>query len=73
MGPKITQSRHHLSLCLDPAPDLLDQLGVDIVPYLVLLVVPVMGRMSDQDAAVRLTATHSFATLIRLIPLEVRF
>lgn len=28
------------------------------------------GRMSDQDNSVRLMATHCFATLIRLLPLE---
>lgn len=28
------------------------------------------GRMSDQDAAVRMMATHCFATLIQLMPLD---
>ena len=46
-------------------------LGADIIPYIVLLVVPVLGCMSDQDEAVRLTATQCFATLIKLMPLEV--
>lgn len=41
------------------------------VPYVVLLVVPVLGRMSDQCEDVRLMATYCFATLIRLMPLEV--
>ena len=50
---------------------MLEELGVCIVPYIVLLVVPVLGRMSDQDQAVRLMATQCFATLIRLMPLEV--
>ncbi|XP_078455706.1 TATA-binding protein-associated factor 172 [Lampetra fluviatilis] len=48
----------------------MDALDVDIVPYMVLLVVPVMGRMSDQTDSVRLMATQCFATLIRLMPLE---
>ncbi len=51
--------------------DLVETLGLDIVPYIVLLVVPVMGRMSDQDPSVRLLSTHCFASLIRLMPLEV--
>ncbi|KAG2462576.1 BTAF1 factor, partial [Polypterus senegalus] len=48
----------------------IEQLDVDIVPYIVLLVVPVLGRMSDQTDSVRFMATQCFATLIRLMPLE---
>ena len=44
---------------------------MDVIPYIVLLIVPVLGRMSDQNADVRTMATHCFATLIRLLPLEV--
>jgi TATA-binding protein-associated factor len=32
--------------------------------------IPATGRMSDQDASVRMMATHCFATLIQLIPLD---
>ena len=32
---------------------------------------PVMGRMSDQDSQVRLMASHCFASLVTLMPLEV--
>ena len=56
-----------LTLCLD----IVDELGVDVIPYIVLLVVPILGCMSDQTASVRLMATSCFATLIRLMPLEV--
>ncbi|MGH0116970.1 UNVERIFIED_CONTAM: hypothetical protein FKN15_026664, partial [Acipenser sinensis] len=48
----------------------MEQLDMDIVPYIVLLVVPVLGRMSDQTDSVRFMATQCFATLIRLMPLE---
>ncbi|KAM6956533.1 TATA-binding protein-associated factor 172 [Aplochiton taeniatus] len=48
----------------------MEQLEVDIVPYIVLLVVPVLGRMSDPSDSVRFMATQCFATLIRLLPLE---
>uniref|UniRef100_A0A3B3T3U9 BTAF1 RNA polymerase II, B-TFIID transcription factor-associated n=1 Tax=Paramormyrops kingsleyae TaxID=1676925 RepID=A0A3B3T3U9_9TELE len=48
----------------------MEQLDVDIVPYIVLLVVPVLGRMSDPSDSVRFMATQCFATLIRLLPLE---
>ncbi|XP_071815312.1 TATA-binding protein-associated factor 172-like [Apostichopus japonicus] len=47
-----------------------DSQGMDIVPYIVLLVVPLMGAMSDQNKSVRHLATQCFATLIRLMPLE---
>jgi hypothetical protein len=30
-----------------------------------------MGRMSDSDNDVRLLATETFATLVKLVPLEV--
>ena len=46
-------------------------MGMGIVSYVVLLVVPVLGRMSDQCQDVRLMATQCFAKLIRLMPLEV--
>lgn len=49
---------------------IMEQLEVGIVPYIVLLVVPVLGRMSDQTDSVRFMATQCFATLIRLMPLE---
>lgn len=46
------------------------KLQFNIVPYVVLLIVPILGRMSDQDQAVRLLATNCFATLIQLMPLD---
>ncbi|GFQ73279.1 TATA-binding protein-associated factor 172 [Trichonephila clavata] len=49
---------------------IIDDLGLDIVPYIVLLIVPMLGRMSDQNEQVRLLATHCFASLIKLMPLE---
>lgn len=48
----------------------IDGLGLDLIPYIVLLVVQVLRRMSDQNEAVRLMATACFASLIRLMPLE---
>ncbi|XP_037082092.1 TATA-binding protein-associated factor 172-like [Pollicipes pollicipes] len=49
---------------------LVDSLWMDALPYIVLLVVPVLGRMSDRDTAVRLLASRSFAAIIQLMPLE---
>ncbi|KAK9368328.1 hypothetical protein V1509DRAFT_623764 [Lipomyces kononenkoae] len=42
----------------------------DILPYVVFLVVPILGRMSDSDNDIRLLATTTFAQLIKLVPLE---
>jgi TATA-binding protein-associated factor len=42
----------------------------DILPYVIFLITPVLGRMSDSDNDVRLLATTSFATLVKLVPLE---
>ena len=42
----------------------------DVLPYVVFLIVPILGRMSDSDGDVRLIATTTFATLVKLIPLE---
>lgn len=60
---------HRQGAC-EALANIIDHLGMNIVPYIVLLVVPTLGRMSDQNEAVRLMATHCFATLIRLLPLE---
>lgn len=46
------------------------KLQFKIVPYVVLLIVPILGRMSDQDQSVRLVSTNCFATLIQLMPLD---
>ncbi|XP_058801038.1 TATA-binding protein-associated factor 172 isoform X2 [Phymastichus coffea] len=49
---------------------LVDTLGVRIVPYAVLFMVPLLGRMSDQNQAVRLLCSATFATLVQLLPLD---
>lgn len=41
-----------------------------ILPYVIFLIVPVLGRMSDSDGDVRLIAATTFATLVKLVPLE---
>ena len=47
----------------------IDRLGMAIVPLIGVLTVPVMRRMTDQDASVRLMASQCFGTLVRLLPL----
>lgn len=49
---------------------LIHVMGDNILPYVIFLIVPVLGRMSDSDNDVRLLATTSFATLVKLVPLE---
>lgn len=45
-------------------------MGADILPYIVFLIVPVLGRMSDADHDVRILASTTFASIIKLVPLE---
>lgn len=52
------------------AAGLTRELDVRIIPYAVFLVVPLLGRMSDPDEAIRSLATSTFAVLIKLMPLE---
>ncbi|KXL46401.1 hypothetical protein M433DRAFT_153688 [Acidomyces richmondensis BFW] len=49
---------------------LIQVMGDGILPYVIFLMVPVLGRMSDSDSGVRLIATTAFATLVKLVPLE---
>lgn len=48
---------------------LVQGLGVDLVPYAPLLVVPLLRCMSDIDHSVRQSVTRSFAALVPLLPL----
>lgn len=48
-----------------------DSMQFDILPYVLFMIVPVLGRMSDPDESMRLLATQTFATLVKLVPLEV--
>lgn len=49
---------------------LIHVMGDSILPYVIFLIVPTLGRMSDSDQDVRLIATTTFATLVKLVPLE---
>ncbi|XP_055324394.1 TATA-binding protein-associated factor 172 [Sitodiplosis mosellana] len=49
---------------------IVNKLQFEIVPYVLLLIIPLLGRMSDPDKTVRLLSTHCFATLIQLMPLD---
>lgn len=45
-------------------------LDIKLLPYVIVLIVPILGRLSDSDEAVRLSATNTFASLVRMVPLE---
>lgn len=45
-------------------------LDIKLLPYVVVLVVPVLGRMSDANEQVRLAASSTFAALIKMVPLD---
>ena len=45
-------------------------MGDDVLPYLVFLIIPLLGRMSDSDRDVRFVSTNVFAQLVKLAPLE---
>ncbi|KAL3274370.1 hypothetical protein HHI36_015768 [Cryptolaemus montrouzieri] len=49
---------------------IVEALQYNIIPYVVLLIVPLLGRMSDQNRCARLMGTNSFATLVQLMPLD---
>jgi TATA-binding protein-associated factor len=45
-------------------------LDTKLLPYVIVLIVPILGRMSDSDDAIRLVATNTFASLVKMVPLE---
>ena len=48
---------------------LIANLGMKLVPFLNLLVVPLMGLTSDPQPSVRSAATAAFADAVSLLPL----
>ncbi|KAJ7090312.1 SNF2 superfamily chromatin remodeling protein [Mycena belliarum] len=46
------------------------RLDIKALPYVIFMVVPVLGRMSDLDDDIRSTATNTFASLVKMVPLE---
>lgn len=59
-------------LCTDYVLDIVQQLDIKALPYVIFMIVPVLGRMSDPDDDIRSTATNTFASLVKMVPLEVR-
>ncbi|CCE64687.1 hypothetical protein TPHA_0I01830 [Tetrapisispora phaffii CBS 4417] len=55
-----TELIYHLAITMD----------TDILPYVIFLIVPLLGRMSDANRDIRNLATSTFASIIKLVPLE---
>ncbi len=49
-------------------PVILEHVGLG---YVVLLLMPVLARMSNQEDSVRMMASRCFTMLVNLVPLEV--
>ncbi|KDN53370.1 hypothetical protein K437DRAFT_253065 [Tilletiaria anomala UBC 951] len=45
-------------------------LDLDVLPYLIFLIVPLLGRMGDPSDDVRLLAASTFGILVKMVPLE---
>jgi TATA-binding protein-associated factor len=54
-----------------PNLDIVARLDVKALPYVIFLIVPVLGRMSDSDDDIRSISTNTFASLVKMVPLEV--
>eukprot|EP01134_Creolimax_fragrantissima_P003326 CFRG3326T1 len=48
----------------------IDVMCLDVLPYLVFFMGPVLSRMTDQDMSVRQLSSYCFAALLRMMPLE---
>ncbi|CAE7140157.1 unnamed protein product [Rhizoctonia solani] len=49
---------------------IVQKLDLRVLPYVLFLIVPVLGRMSDNDNDCRYVASNTFASLVRMVPLE---
>ncbi|KAG0705295.1 hypothetical protein DFH29DRAFT_1031866 [Suillus ampliporus] len=49
---------------------LVQHLDIKALPYVIFLIVPVLGRMSDPDDDIRSATTNTFASLVKMVPLE---
>ncbi|CAG0889106.1 unnamed protein product [Darwinula stevensoni] len=47
---------------------LIDRTGLKLVPYVPILILPILGQMSDNDVPTRLMSSQCFASLVQLMP-----
>lgn len=52
--------------------DIVQRLDIKALPYVLFMIVPILGRMSDSDEGIRSISTNTFASLVKMVPLEVR-
>ena len=75
-GVEFTFRRHsHLlliSLCVDLLTDCMNTMQAKMLPYVVFFVVPLLSSMSEYNEDCRMAATNAFATIVKMVPLEVR-
>uniref|UniRef100_F6SWL4 TATA-binding protein-associated factor 172 n=1 Tax=Ciona intestinalis TaxID=7719 RepID=F6SWL4_CIOIN len=62
----ITQHRGSI----EALANIIEVMGTSVVPYAVLMVVPLLGCISDQDTQTRLLATQCFGQLVQYMPVE---
>ncbi|KAF8321727.1 hypothetical protein DL93DRAFT_2209827, partial [Clavulina sp. PMI_390] len=60
----------HKQGAIEAIHDIVMLLDVKVLPYIIFLIVPVLGRMSDPDDDLRYLATNTFASLVKMVPLE---
>jgi TATA-binding protein-associated factor len=51
--------------------DIVQSLDIKALPYVLFMVVPILGRMSDSNEEIRSLSTNTFASLVKMVPLEV--
>lgn len=75
-GVEFTFRRHFhhplISLCTDLPTDCMNIMQAKMLPYVVFFVVPLLSSMSENNEDCRLAATNAFATIVKMVPLEVR-
>jgi len=67
----LSSLQHILNLSTLLSAEIIRILDVKALPYVLFMIVPILGRMSDPDDDVRLLATSTFASLVKMVPLEV--
>jgi len=75
-GVEFTFRRHShpilRSLCTDSVTDCMNIIQAKMLPYVVFFVVPLLSSMCEHNEDCRLAATNAFATIVKMVPLEVR-
>uniref|UniRef100_H2YV60 TATA-binding protein-associated factor 172 n=1 Tax=Ciona savignyi TaxID=51511 RepID=H2YV60_CIOSA len=61
-------SKHQGSV--EAVANIIEEMGSSVVPYAILLIIPLLGGMSDQNVQCRLLATQCFGRLVQFMPVE---